>query len=167
VIKAVHNAAFDVPRLDRHLGLRVSPVHDTCLAARRVGERGCSLKAQAERHLGLVLDKGARQSDWGGARSTRGNSPTRRCGGHAAALRAPDGARAAGRVPAAGLGCRGAGGAPPVGRAGRREQFPCVNSPYQPTPLRTRPGGDAADAAGGDRGAAVALRAGAAGGVGG
>lgn len=65
VIKAVHNAAFDVPRLDRHLGLRVSPVHDTCLAARRVGERGCSLKAQAERHLGLTLDKGARQSDWG------------------------------------------------------------------------------------------------------
>jgi hypothetical protein len=65
VVKAVHNAAFDVPRLDRHLGLRVSPVHDTMLAARRGGERGCSLKAQAERHLGLALDKGARQSDWG------------------------------------------------------------------------------------------------------
>jgi hypothetical protein len=65
VVKAVHNAAFDVPRLDRHLGLRVSPVHDTMLAARRVGERGCSLKAQAERHLGLALDKGARLSDWG------------------------------------------------------------------------------------------------------
>jgi hypothetical protein len=65
VVKAVHNAAFDVPRLDRHLGLRVSPVHDTMLAARRGGERGYSLKAQAERHLGLALDKGARQSDWG------------------------------------------------------------------------------------------------------
>jgi hypothetical protein len=65
VVKAVHNASFDVPRLARHLGLRVSPVHDTCLAARRGGERGCSLKAQAERHLGLALDKGARQSDWG------------------------------------------------------------------------------------------------------
>lgn len=65
VVKAVHNAAFDVPRLDRHLGLRVSPVHDTMLAARRVGERGYSLKAQAERHLGLALDKGERQSDWG------------------------------------------------------------------------------------------------------
>jgi hypothetical protein len=35
------------------------------LAARRGGERGYSLKAQAERHLGLALDKGARQSDWG------------------------------------------------------------------------------------------------------
>lgn len=65
VVKAVHNASFDVPRLDRHLGLRVSPVHDTMLAARRVGERGCSLKALAERHLGLALDKGAQQSDWG------------------------------------------------------------------------------------------------------
>ena len=65
VVKAIHNAAFDVPRLDRHLGLRVSPVHDTMLAARRGGERGYSLKAQAERHLGLALDKGARQSDWG------------------------------------------------------------------------------------------------------
>jgi hypothetical protein len=65
VVKAVHNASFDVPRLDRHLGLRVAPVHDTCLAARRVGERGCSLKAQAERHLGLALDKGERLSDWG------------------------------------------------------------------------------------------------------
>ena len=65
VVKAVHNAAFDVPRLERHLGLRVSPVYDTCLAARRGGERGCSLKAQAERHLGLALDKGAQRSDWG------------------------------------------------------------------------------------------------------
>ncbi|MBV8859467.1 MAG: hypothetical protein JOZ02_21220 [Acidobacteria bacterium] len=65
VVKAVHNAAFDVPRLDRHLGLRVAPVHDTMLAARRGGERGYSLKTQAERHLGLALDKGARQSDWG------------------------------------------------------------------------------------------------------
>ncbi|HEX8116480.1 MAG TPA: hypothetical protein VF521_04355 [Pyrinomonadaceae bacterium] len=65
VVKAVHNASFDVPRLDRHLGLRVAPVHDTMLAARRGGERGCSLKAQAERHLGLALDKGERLSDWG------------------------------------------------------------------------------------------------------
>ena len=65
VVKAVHNASFDAPRLDRHYGLRVAPVHDTCLAARRAGERGCSLRAQAERHLGLTLDKGNQQSDWG------------------------------------------------------------------------------------------------------
>jgi hypothetical protein len=65
VVKAVHNASFDAVRLDRHYGLRVAPVYDTCLAARRAGERGCSLRAQAERHLGLRLDKGLQQSDWG------------------------------------------------------------------------------------------------------
>jgi hypothetical protein len=63
--KAVHNAAFDAVRLERHYRIRVAPVHDTMLAARRVGERRCSLKAQAESHLGLRLDKGAQQSDWG------------------------------------------------------------------------------------------------------
>lgn len=65
VLKAVHNASFDASRLHRHYGLRVSPVHDTYLAARRAGERGCSLQVQAERHLGLTLEKGPQQSDWG------------------------------------------------------------------------------------------------------
>jgi hypothetical protein len=65
VTKAVHNAAFDAVRLERHFKIRPAPIHDTMLAARRVGERRCSLKAQAESHLGLRLDKGAQQSDWG------------------------------------------------------------------------------------------------------
>lgn len=65
VTKAVHNAAFDAPRLERHFKIRPAPIHDTMLAARRVGERRCSLKAQAESHLGLRLDKGEQQSDWG------------------------------------------------------------------------------------------------------
>jgi hypothetical protein len=65
VVKAIHNAAFDASRLERHFGLRVSPIHDTMLAARRGGERGCSLKAQAVKHLGLELDKGEQQGDWG------------------------------------------------------------------------------------------------------
>lgn len=64
VVKAAHNASFDTSRLYRHFEMRVSPVHDTMLAARRAGERGCSLSAQAERHLGLRLDKGPQQSDW-------------------------------------------------------------------------------------------------------
>lgn len=63
--KAVHNAAYDAVRLERHFKIRPAPIHDTMLAARRVGERRCSLKAQAESHLGLRLDKGAQQSDWG------------------------------------------------------------------------------------------------------
>lgn len=65
VVKAIHNAAFDASRLQRHFGVSVSPIHDTMLAARRGGERGCSLKAQAVKHLGLGLDKGEQQSDWG------------------------------------------------------------------------------------------------------
>lgn len=65
VTKAVHNAAFDAVRLERHFKIRPAPIHDTMLAARRGGERRCSLKAQAESHLGLRLDKGAQQSDWG------------------------------------------------------------------------------------------------------
>ena len=36
VVKAVHNASFDVPRLARHLGLRVSPVHDTWVPLQRL-----------------------------------------------------------------------------------------------------------------------------------
>ena len=65
VVKAIHNAAFDASRLERHFGVRVSPIYDTMLAARRDGERGCSLKAQAVKHLGLSLDKGEQQGDWG------------------------------------------------------------------------------------------------------
>jgi hypothetical protein len=65
VTKAVHNAAFDVVRLERHFGIRAAPIHDTMLAARRVGERRCSLKAQAESHIGLRLDKEAQRSDRG------------------------------------------------------------------------------------------------------
>ncbi|HEY0171321.1 MAG TPA: hypothetical protein VGB98_09890 [Pyrinomonadaceae bacterium] len=65
VVKAIHNAAFDASRIERHFGVRVSPIHDTMLAARRGGERGCSLKAQAGKHLGLGLDKGEQQGDWG------------------------------------------------------------------------------------------------------
>jgi 3'-5' exonuclease len=63
--KAIHNAAYDAVRLERHFNIRPTPIHDTMLAARRVGERPYSLKAQAESHLGLRLDKGAQQSDWG------------------------------------------------------------------------------------------------------
>lgn len=62
--KVIHNAAFDAVRLARHFKISAAPIHDTMLAARRGGERRYSLKAQAERHLNLSLDKEARQSDW-------------------------------------------------------------------------------------------------------
>jgi hypothetical protein len=62
--KVIHNAAFDAARLARHYQIGTAPIHDTMLAARRGSEKRYSLKAQAEKHLNLPLDKGAQQSDW-------------------------------------------------------------------------------------------------------
>lgn len=42
----------------------MAPVYDTMSAARRNGERKYSLKAQAETHLGIRLDKSGQRSDW-------------------------------------------------------------------------------------------------------
>ncbi len=64
VTKAIHNASYDAVRLSRHFKIRTSPIHDTMLAARRGGERRCSLQAQVERHLGLQLNKSQQRSDW-------------------------------------------------------------------------------------------------------
>lgn len=63
-VKIIHNAAFDATRLKKHYDFNLAPVFDTMLAARRSGERKYSLKAQAETHLALSLDKSARTSDW-------------------------------------------------------------------------------------------------------
>ncbi|GAC1401492.1 MAG: hypothetical protein NVSMB56_16590 [Pyrinomonadaceae bacterium] len=63
-VKVIHNAAFDATRLATHFQFNVAPIHDTMLAARRGGERRCSLQAQAETHLGLHLDKSTQRSDW-------------------------------------------------------------------------------------------------------
>lgn len=65
VPKVIHNAAFDASRLSRHFRLRPSPIHDTMLAARRRGEKCCSLQAQAQSHLGVSLDKSEQRGDWG------------------------------------------------------------------------------------------------------
>ncbi|QQS45594.1 MAG: hypothetical protein IPM66_16875 [Acidobacteriota bacterium] len=64
-VKAIHNASFDAIKLMRHYGIATSPIHDTMLAARRSGEKHCSLKAQAEKQLGVTLDKGEQRGDWG------------------------------------------------------------------------------------------------------
>src|SRR5262245_28652254 len=44
--KAIHNASFDAVKLARHFQFSTSPIYDTMLAARRSGERKCSLQAQ-------------------------------------------------------------------------------------------------------------------------
>ncbi|NOT60402.1 MAG: hypothetical protein HOP19_09280 [Acidobacteria bacterium] len=62
--KAIHNASYDATRLQRHYGIATSPIHDTMLAARRSGDKKCSLKAQAAARLGLELDKTEQRSDW-------------------------------------------------------------------------------------------------------
>jgi hypothetical protein len=62
--KAIHNAAYDAVRLSRHFRIRTSPIHDTMLAARRVGEKHYSLLAQAQAHLGVRLDKSQQRGDW-------------------------------------------------------------------------------------------------------
>jgi hypothetical protein len=62
--KAIHNASYDASRLAKHYGIAVSPIHDTMLAARRSGEKKCSLQAQAAAHLNLELDKAEQKSDW-------------------------------------------------------------------------------------------------------
>lgn len=63
--KAIHNASFDAVKLLRHFRISTSPIHDTMLAARRSGERRCSLQAQVETHLGFQLDKTEQRGDWG------------------------------------------------------------------------------------------------------
>lgn len=63
-IKAIHNAGFDAVKLSRHYRIATSPIHDTMLAARRGGERRCSLQAQVEAHLGFHLDKTEQRGDW-------------------------------------------------------------------------------------------------------
>lgn len=63
--KAIHNAAYDAPRLSRHFRILTSPIHDTMLAARRSGEKRYSLQAQARDHLGVQLDKSEQRGDWG------------------------------------------------------------------------------------------------------
>ncbi len=63
-VKIIHNAGFDAARLNKHYDFSLTPVFDTMLAARRSRERKYSLKAQAETHLALRLDKSAQTSDW-------------------------------------------------------------------------------------------------------
>ena len=63
--KVVHNAVFDATRLANHFRFKVALIFDTMVAARCSGERRYSLKAQAETHLNLRLDKAAQRSDWG------------------------------------------------------------------------------------------------------
>lgn len=62
--KVIHNASYDAVRLARHFKIYTSPIFDTMLAARRGGEKKCSLQAQVALHLGMLLDKAEQRGDW-------------------------------------------------------------------------------------------------------
>ena len=64
-MKVIHNASYDAIRLARHFNIFTSPIYDTMLAARRGGEKKCSLQAQVAAHLGIELDKTEQRGDWG------------------------------------------------------------------------------------------------------
>jgi ribonuclease D len=64
VCKIIHNANFDVTKLRDLAKIDTTNVYDTMLAARRAGEKGCSLATLAHRHLGVQLDKSWQTSDW-------------------------------------------------------------------------------------------------------
>lgn len=72
-IKILHNAKFDARMLERHAGARLQGVFDTFLASQLIATGahgvGHSLRAVADRHLGVTLDKRQQASDWSGALS--------------------------------------------------------------------------------------------------
>ncbi len=64
ILKIIHNASFDVNKLRKLANIIVENVFDTMLAARRSGEKGCSLATLAMRHLGIEMDKSHQRSNW-------------------------------------------------------------------------------------------------------
>src|SRR5262249_17640425 len=66
---AIHNAAFDLAFLARLGFTPTGKVGDTLLLSQLLSagtNQRCSLKACAERYLGITLDKGRQDSDWAG-----------------------------------------------------------------------------------------------------
>jgi DNA polymerase-1 len=72
-IKILHNAKFDARMLERHAKARLQGVFDTYLASQLVAAgvhgQAHSLRAVAERFLGVALDKRQQLSDWTGTLS--------------------------------------------------------------------------------------------------
>lgn len=67
-IKIVHNAKFDARMLGRSSGAHIRGIFDTYLASQLVAAgvfgQSHSLRAVAERHLGVSIDKREQRSDW-------------------------------------------------------------------------------------------------------
>ncbi len=63
-VKVVHDASFDAKMLAGR-GLPLTPVFDTAVAARFLGESATGLASLLSRHLGVELEKEQQQADWG------------------------------------------------------------------------------------------------------
>lgn len=64
VEKIFHDADFDLRILNRDLGLTVSGLFDTQIAAALLGERALGLGALVERFIGIKLPKAYQRADW-------------------------------------------------------------------------------------------------------
>ncbi|MCA9603482.1 MAG: HRDC domain-containing protein [Polyangiales bacterium] len=63
-VKVIHDASFDL-RLVREAGMTLSPVLDTSIMARFLGETALGLGSLVEKFIGVVLEKSKQQEDWG------------------------------------------------------------------------------------------------------
>jgi ribonuclease D len=60
----MHGADYDVRLLDRDLGLHLSGLFDTQIAASLLGEPGIGLSALLQRYFGIQLSKKYQRADW-------------------------------------------------------------------------------------------------------
>lgn len=60
----VHNAAYDINKLQKHWGIHTESAFCTMNAARRAGEKKYSLQVVAKKFLGIELDKSGQTSDF-------------------------------------------------------------------------------------------------------
>jgi ribonuclease D len=60
----MHGADYDVRLLDRDLGLHLSGLFDTQIAASLLGESGIGLSALLDRNFGIQLSKKYQRADW-------------------------------------------------------------------------------------------------------
>jgi ribonuclease D len=64
VLKVLHGTDYDVVALKRDFGFQISPIFDTCLAARACGIQKFSLADLLLRFFGLTIDKRHQKADW-------------------------------------------------------------------------------------------------------
>ena len=64
VVKVLHGTDYDVVVLKRDFGFQISPLFDTCLAARACGIPKYSLADLLNRYFGVSVDKRFQKADW-------------------------------------------------------------------------------------------------------